>query len=1184
MRFKRLEIIGFKSFRDRTILEFEPGVTAIVGPNGCGKSNISDAIRWVLGEQSAKDLRGSRMEDVIFNGTERDEPLGLAEVSLTLSNEKKFLPIEYDEVTLTRRIFRSGESEYLINHVPVRLRDVAGLCMGTGLGQTSYAHMAQGKIDEILSARPEERRQLFEEASGITKYRSQKKEALRKLEQTEANLLRVGDILTELVRQIHSLERQADKARRYQEDFEKLKTLELGVAREEWGTLIERETQISQEKNGVKEEEGKLLEERRFLSEKMDLLRKDLETLESHLSALQSEKMNLVSSVRQNDDRILLDRERIEELASKKEKLSKERGELEKDLVELRQHLESSQGDFEKIVGEIETKQKSFTSLECALKEIHQLLASGEERISEGKMKTIDLAQEHSKVKNDLTRIATQLHALAGREHRLLLEKEAIQTEQAGVRSRREAAEAAVKETEGEASLLREERKALEEKEKFLSQKLQDLGRDILALRQTLTALSSRCDLLEEAKKNYEGFSQGAKAILKEIEKKNALFQKFHGVLADLLEVTPGCERAIEELLGSMAQALVVEDEEAAREGVRYLESNGLGRASFIPLSSFSNSKDLFAPHSSSDGALQVVRTTQPYQKILAFFLGNGILVDEIGKIRSEETFRKTYVTAKGELYRQGVLTGGRTLADEFGLVGRESKIVSLKEEISRVEKALQGGVDEERLLEESRKNAESELIQKRDECQKWEVELSNRESFFASVQAEEIKINEEFSLTDLELEEVRGELSELREKETAFTEELRQLEEGQQKLQEDLLQTQTILSQKREEREGVLIQLTEVRTELASVSAHCDEQKKNYVLLEKAYQERVSSIASRSEEAKASEQRVEELSREILKLETDQGALRQSQQRLSETLTDSGAAQKEKDQEAQSLEAQLSAADSRFEAIRNSFHELQMKEQEISYGKKSIDEKLQIAYKVDIQSQLGEPEEGFSETARSDIARLREKLDRIGPVNLVAIEEDEELKKRNAFLAQQKDDLERAKICLLEAIQKINKVTKELFLDTFERIQTNFQEYFKLLFGGGEARLLLLDEEDVLESGIEILACPPGKKLQSVSLLSGGERAMTVISLLFAVFKEKPSPFCVLDEIDAPLDESNVARFTAVLHDFLKSSQFILVTHNKRTISMADVMYGITMEKSGVSKIVSVKFKEEAQIEAVPA
>lgn len=1180
MYFKRLEMTGFKSFRDRTVLEFEPGVTAIVGPNGCGKSNISDAIRWVLGEQSAKDLRGSRMEDVIFNGTQRDDPLGLAEVSLTLSNEKRLLPIEYDEVTITRRIFRSGESEYLINHIPVRLRDVVELVMGTGLGQASYAHMAQGKIDEILSARPEERRFLFEEASGITKYRSQKKEALRKLEQTEANLLRVTDILIELGRQIRSLERQAEKARRYKEDFEKLKTLELSVAHQEFRNLTEKVRHFSEGKVTLKEEEQKLSGERERLSEKILHLRKSLEEQESHVGTLQGKKIDLASRIRQDEDRILLHQERIGESEGNRERVLKEKERLEKEVGQFKEHFEASEREYQRSLEEIELKKSALVSLEGVFKEIVQILSTTEEEISKGKLKTIEIAQEHSQAKNDLSRLAAEHHTFSSREHRLLIEKEEVVKEEARVQERRQGVEKTVQETREKVTALRADKSTLEEEVGTVSRLLQTTTTEVQILRQKLASLSSRCELLEEARKNYEGFSQGTKAILKEIGEKNPDFQRYHGVLADLLEAAPGYERAVEELLGPAVQALVAEDEEAVWKGVRYLEAQGLGRAHFIALSSFKKGRR------GEGNVLDKVTTAEPYQALLASLVGDAYIVEEFEKIPFHET-GKTAVTLRGELYRQGIFTGGSPLSESMGLIGREKKIITLRNEMDQAEKLLKGSERKEKELQCARTEKESLLAQKVEELHRWEVELSNQERLLEAIFSEAKKIEEEASLVALELEEVKGELEELLTKESALSERLRLLEEEERRLQEALAGHHRLLAQKQSEREKTVVQSAEVKTELSAMATQCEERKKAHTLLESTVRERLFSISSKGEEERVSVERIVQLKKEIERLEEEKRSLWGEKEGVEKELSGAEAVQKEKEAEELSIQNQITLCESGLNTIQQNLHDAEMKEQEVQYEIRSLEERLRLTYKVELGSETeGDGETVDPEALRPEIERLREKLDRMGPVNLVAIEEYEELKKRNEFLASQKEDLEKAKASLHEAIQKINRVTKELFLATFHKVQTNFQEYFRLLFGGGRAELLLLDEQDVLESGIEILACPPGKKLQSVSLLSGGERAMTVIALLFAVFKERPSPFCVLDEIDAPLDESNVARFTSVLHEFLCSSQFILVTHNKRTITMADVMYGITMEKTGVSKIVSAKFKEEETEgqEAIPA
>ncbi|MCH7761922.1 AAA family ATPase, partial [candidate division TA06 bacterium] len=721
-------------------------------------------------------------------------------------------------------------------------------------------------------------------------------------------------------------------------------------------------------------------------------------------------------------------------------------------------------------------------------------------------------------------------------------------------------------------------KKILEEEIETLSRTLKTLRTEIQSLRDKLTALRSRCELLEEAKQNYEGFSQGVKSVLKEMERQNPTFQKCHGVLADLLEVTPGYERAIEELLGPMVQALVVEDEEAARQGIRYLAVKGFGRVSFIVRSCFKEKRP------GEGNALEKVKIAPAHQAILSSLLGGAWIVEDVEKISFRDT-DKTMVTPKGELYRRGVLTGGSPISESLGLIGRERKIAALRFEIAEAEKLLNASLDQEKRLEATQQEKACLLEQKTNTCHQSEVELSNQENLFETVLAEEKKIQEETALVVLELQEVKGELEEVRQKEKTLTECLHVLEEEDQAVQGELDRHQSLVGEKRSEREKTLIQIAEVKTALTSIANRYEDQKRSYALLETTLQDKRTAIASRDQQAQSSVQRVEELTEEIARLEEAKKRLLQESESVEGAWHEAEAGQKAKLTEELSLRDQTDLYDKQLTQIQRSLHDLEMKEQEVQYQIRAMEERLRLTYKVELTSVSEEGESLDVEAVRPEIEKLREKLDRMGPVNLVAIEEYEELKKRNEFLTRQKEDLEKAKQSLHEAIQKINKVTRELFLTTFHHIQTHFQEYFRLLFGGGDAKLLLLDEQDVLESGIEILACPPGKKLQSVSLLSGGERALTVIALLFAVFKEKPSPFCVLDEIDASLDESNVARFTSVLEEFVNASQFILVTHNKRTITMADVMYGITMEKTGVSKIVSVKFKEDEALEnkAIP-
>lgn len=842
MYFKGLELVGFKSFAEKTKLHFEPGVTAIVGPNGCGKSNIADSIKWVLGEQSPKELRGSRMEDVIFNGTDGKPPLGLAEVSLILSNEDGILPIEYKEVTITRRIFRSGESAYYLNKTQVRLKDIMELIMDTGMGSSAYSLFEQGKVDLFLSSKPEERRGVFDEASGITKYKAKKREALRKLELTENNLVRVNDIINEVQRQITSIERLSNKARKYKEELETLKALEVRVSGFEY---------------------RRLKEEKRRLEENREELDKISEAIRNCQAAIVRSKAELV-----------------------------------------------------------------------------------------------DVMSRHSQIKNDIARLSADIAHINARLRRLRIEKENVSKEEEAAREKLSTIETEISSFHSHAAQITTTIQNVEAEMNHLHQELGNLNGKHQDLQNRILSSESQLEFLEDLKRHT------AKAFDLSQSKKAVLLTTDHP------------QGEISTILGKL------------------------------------------------DGA------AWPLKDVYAF---------EEFKIATP--CRIKYIDSESKELREAIEK----------LKGEASGIAQHKKEVE----------DKIASAHHRLKEAESSL-------HRVQLALADKEAVKKNLETEKKKLTDELSLLNLEIDEATGDLNELTNRENVLTENLRTIEEQRDKIENSIATQQELIESQSRQREAILVQIAQ-------------------------------------------------------------------------------------------------------------------KDTEFSFRSTNVKERIKEIYKVDLDQVTGEeeiPGEDLEEM-KNQIHHLKNKLESMGPVSLGSIEEHEDLKSRLEFLLNQREDLVCAERSLKEAIQKINKTIRTLFLETFEKIGVEFHKFFRALFGEGHAQLLLVDKEDVLESGIEIEARPPGKKLQNISLLSGGEKALTAIALLFAIFKVKPSPFCLLDEIDAALDEANINRFTNLLSEFIKTSQFIIITHNKKTITMADVMYGITMEESGVSKIVSVKFKDEQNKEA---
>jgi len=1193
MYFKRLELFGFKSFADKTRLDFEPGVTAVVGPNGCGKSNIADSIKWVLGEQSAKMLRGGKMEDVIFNGTDGKEPVSYAEVSLTLSNQDRMLPIEYDEVTVTRRLYRSGESEYLLNRTPVRLKDINELFMGTGIGTSAYSLIEQGRIGQILSSKPEDRREVFEEASGITKYKSKRREALRRLDDTEQNLTRINDIIQEVKRQINSIERQARKAERYKERYEELKDAELKLSRIELEALNQRLSHSSENQDGFKTKES-------ALNSELDKARAELSELNVTRSQVENKRMDFKSSIIEMDssiskfrDKLSLNKERIDELRHRRVELGSEIEKAQQSMASQQKEVTNLREKVSVLQAEDLQRSEILSKKEKRLEEVSKGILDNETIISTSKANVIDIASTQSKLRNRSARVSTTLTTHDARLKRLNTESGTIHDEKNGL-------EAKLNDVAKEKSSIEGGLTSLKREGDDISRAISDLTRHIDGLleqsnqiHRSLATNRSRLEILEQAKAKYEGFSSGVKAVLgkgpfEDQEKLNGV----RDVLANLLTVKKGYELAVELAFGEYLQSVVVDSMESAKDAINFLKENSCGKASFLHPASFNKlagiKKDAHLKDARILGrAIDFVTIDKDSESMARYLLKNIFIVNNLEDgqaILNEQRLAEgcTFVTSSGEIAKKGFISGGDSAKSDITLINRDSKIKELSETVSGLEKDSQR-IEDERLNDEEKK---SELQKRADELAKGLNEkailLANAETRCANIEENIKGIMDEISLVNLEIDEVTGEIQRFKEEEVSVREALSQAEKDGQLNEERIAISEGLLVEYTKEKEQLLVEIAEQRTELGSLESKKEGLSNTLNILESSLKDAESALGSRKTESESSVNKVEELTRDIVNLEKDIESLFNGRTEKDSELEDVDKAYSEIIEKIKKSEGVFKQSEKEMSNLRSSLHEVDLKKAETNYSIDNLKQRMRDVYKLDLEGV--QIVEGWEDVERSqlkaEVEEMREKLDSMGTVNLVAIEEHTELQDRYAFLTNQRDDLLKAKDSLLKAIAKINKTTKELFIETFKSIQVEFRNFFKLLFGGGDGELILLDEGNILESGIEIVARPPGKRLQNISLLSGGEKALTAIALIFAIFKVKPSPFCVLDEIDAPLDESNVDRFSRSLEMFTKTSQFIVITHNKKTIDMADVMYGITMQQSGISKVVSVKFQDSKKQE----
>jgi len=1074
MYLRKLDLVGFKSFADKTTLHFEPGITAVVGPNGCGKSNIFDAIRWILGEQSIKSLRGTKMEDVIFNGTDTKPALGFSEASLTFTNKDKFLPVDTDEVIITRRLYRSGESEYLINKAPVRLKDVNELFMGTGIAAESYSMVEQGKVDLVISSKPEDRRLIFDEAAGITKYKAKKKEAMNKLEATENNLLRINDIVAEVKRQIGSIERQAKKAQKYKEEADRLKEMEIRLAKYQLGRLEKEKEELDSKIESSKEKQNSFAKQLEEATKKLDETQSGFKDSQEKINKINSSIINLDNSVERNQQLIELNRERIQEEGQRKNKLNQQRAQLNHMIDQQKDKIKNLEEEINSLKDVEKSNLSKIKEQKAYLNKLAELIKVAQEAIAKAKMEILEVTRMQTNVKNEIIEVSSHLHGFLARKKRLDLEKNKVISEKETVDEKMQKLSEQYDEIYQKIQHIKSQKQDAQAQLESSRKHLEQIRASIIDLGNKRLGLSSQREFIEKLKLKYEDIPSAGKSIILSEHKPQETSGAFLGKIKEVYDLDEKTKSVLKKYL-----------KDAQMEDFYRLQCE----TKFISL-------DL----------KQIDRK-----------------IDELAtniKVKEQE--------------------------ENSILKNIEATEVTIEE------------IDEEFRREE--------------------IILSNVQTQKDAVAAELNKLQEELDLVATELSETTTQLSDCKRKEDKLNEQSRNLEEDRRRLESEIENNQQLITVKAGEREEVSIEIAQLETELNSLSDKEKTQNDTLKMFTDTLKRNEEEFSLIDQEKQNAAKKSDELNHQIIVMEKEiKVSCKQKddlQVELEQIKKDSKgmiSAIEEKEKESKVINQDL-------EKERSAFHELLMQEQQFSFKHSSIKERMLQSHKINIDEidiELADSSVNLDELNK-EIEVSKVKLDRFGTVNLVAIEEHEELKQRFEFLTKQHQDLVSSKDALQKTITKINRTARNLFTETFEKVSKEFKNYFRLLFGGGDAQLILIDPHNVLESGIEIIARPPGKKLQSISLLSGGEKALTATALIFGVFKVKPSPFCILDELDAPLDDANVGRFSQLLKEFTKTSQFIVITHNKRTIINADIMYGITMPETGISKIVSVKFAKD--------
>ena len=1180
-------MIGFKSFADRTVVGLEQGMTSVVGPNGCGKSNILDALRWALGEQKPTALRGAHMQDVIFNGSEERQPMSMAEVTLTFDNEDGTLPVDFTEVQVTRRIYRSGESEYLINKASCRLRDVQEMFMDTGIGTNAYSMIGQGKISMVLSSKPEDRRYLFEEAAGIIKYKARKRVAMRKLDQAEQNQVRLGDIIHELERQMRSLKRQVNAATRHKELTDQLKIFEI---RASWlkqqdlqvriGDLKENFDNVQSEFDKGSQDLGELESKHEELNLGKLEVDRDLHVRREGVHEIDVELEKIARQVALVRQQISFSDEHLERAGEEQSTLLTQAGTLEEEIGKLQGQVASLKQEHLEMEQVIAAKQEdqhasveSVTQTDESLETIRakSVESLGRKALTQTAIETLTVSIEN---------IEEQLQTLYARQESSTARNEELVQE---LESKEHA------ETEKKSSLvqLEDESAVARERQEVMSVEIAEINTRWQGLRETVSRSEARLASLRELRDSYEGFAHGVRAIMQAKKNDHAQVRGIVGPVGDLVSTEQDFERAIEATLGGSINNIVVEQADMAKGAIAYLKENKSGRVTFLPLDTIrAGSNNAVSRVQGEPGvigpAIDHAQFDDQYRSVMEYIFHNTVLVESIDdaiRLAKSHTIIPRLVTREGEVISSsGAVTGGRTKHDSRGLLGRSAEIGDLETEVIRLDEEIrtvfEAGQEKTKQLNEV-KTVLADLTE-REDSQRQELTTLTMEISQDSKELTQLTESLETINRDRDALYARRDDFENQRRESQVK--VTDMETEDETLQREIAEAQEAASRARQAQSLLASELSDMRVTMANTTKSLEETERAHLRLQRDREQALVEAEKRSHDIQEFEENKVTLEKDILEHTERVGAMSESKDEAKLKVSEAEEHRQKLLDESETLDSTLKTLRDKVRENQSQAHKFEIELRHDEDQLLFFQERIQSEYGIELNGLTAE-DVGTDELPEEERDRIvketRTKLERLGNVNLMAIEEFQALTERNDFLVGQEEDLRKAREALLGVIERIDETIKVMFLETFNAVSENFREYFRRLFNGGQARIYLADENDPLECGIEIEARPPGKKPQSISLLSGGEQAMTAIALLFSIFKAKPSPFCVLDEVDAPLDDANIGRFIDMVEEFTQNTQFIVITHNKQTMAKANALYGVTQQERGVSQIVSVKLNE---------
>ena len=1184
MRLKKLYIHGFKSFADRVEMTFEHGVTGVVGPNGCGKSNISDAVRWVLGEQSARQLRGSRMEDVIFNGTEKRRRMAYCEVTLTFDNEDRSLPSDYTEVAVTRRVFRTGESEYLLNGAACRLKDVVDLFRDTGIGRDGYSIVGQGRVGEILSQKSEDRRQVFEEAAGIVKYKARKSEAEKRLDNTEQNLSRIADIISELESRLEPLRLQSEDARKYLAMREEQKRLDLNVFLIRSERYQEKIAELRLTAENMRETLAQNEREQQALNERRESVQNQLSEREERAAELRESLQALIQEVEAQEGQANVLRERLAASRREQARVEDEKRAAEEGETGMRRRIETLEGEIAREGEAVAAREERQAALDRALEEAETAAARLETEAEDAKERVIRFMNDMGDVKSEQARLTALGEAIDRQLTSLSAGAEEDSRVTADLTRAVEDAEGVWDEENDRLKALNEAAREISERTRRAGEEYERLTAESQKLLSIKQELGSRLKLLTEMQRDYEGYNLSVKQVLMEAERRGGA--GVHGIVASILHAPQRLERALDMVLGGTLQNVVVDRDEDAKAMIEYLKRNRYGRATFLPISSIRGrtldmgERRVLSMPGCVGLASEMVTYDPIYRGIVENLLGRTVIAEDLNSgiaIQRAGRYQFRLVTLDGDvMHSGGSMTGGSVQSRMTSLLSREREITESAENMKKLTEKLAQAQNQLRKGEEERAALKKERAQLFDDVHQQEIAVTRAEDHLARAREElnghtgrAARVNEARAQLAEQKAEILSQLDALGQRRETTEDEGEALRKKAQALQTSLSEKRVALNAQRQE-------VGDARVALATAKRGFEALKQDLVRLnaQKGDAARVLAEAAESLLALACRLKADEEA-----LTTEEGRLELARRGLNGAREDFQRADESR-LKAQTELKEISESAERLRVATEEFtdrsHRAEMAlsraENDLEQMTARIWEDYQLTYEG--AEPFRDPDFKLAESEKR-LNTLRAAIRAMGPVNVSAMDEYRETSERYTELSAQRDDLERAKNDLMGIISELTGKMETQFRAQFEQLDVYFRQTFTELFGGGRAELRLEDPKDALNTGIEIVAQPPGKKLQMLSLLSGGERALTAIAILFAMLKLKPTPFCILDEIEAALDDANIDNFAEYLQTYSTKTQFVVVTHRKGTMSRCDALYGVAMEEKGVSKLMSVKLAD---------